>query len=237
MFELAWPGLALGFLGSLHCVGMCGPIALALPGQQGSRLRVVAGRALYNGGRVITYGILGVAAGLIGEVVNFAEVQQVVSIAAGILILIVVLAPTKLAHKIFPADAVGKLWAKIGRRTGGLFRSQSLGALGLIGLLNGFLPCGLVYVALAGAVATGTLAGGSLFMILFGIGTVPIMIATAMLGPLMGIKLRTMLRRAVPVMATVLALLLIMRGLSLGIPYISPDLSPKHEAGAPPSCH
>jgi hypothetical protein len=114
----------------------------------------------------------------------------------------------------------------------GLLRTRSLGALGILGALTGLLPCGLVYVACVGATATGGLLRGVEYMAAFGVGTVPMMLALGLSGKLIHASVRTKLVRLVPVSVCVLAALLILRGLSLGIPYVSPDLS---AAGA--SCH
>jgi len=107
--------------------------------------------------------------------------------------------------------------AQLQRRT---FRS-----LALLGALNGLLPCGLVYVALAGAVSRGSLAAGILFMALFGLGTMPTMLAVSLSGRILPLAFRSKLRAAIPVGVCLLAMLLILRGLALGIPYLSPDLA------------
>jgi sulfite exporter TauE/SafE len=237
MFELAWPGLAIGFLGSLHCIGMCGPIALALPHQTGSKLRVFFGRLLYNTGRVMTYGLLGIAAGLLGEVVRFASLQQALSITAGIVLLLAVFLPSRLARRIIPGNLVDRTVARFTKIAGVLFKSRTIGALFAIGFLNGFLPCGLVYVALAGAVATGNKLAGGTFMILFGLGTVPVMVAVSLVGPFLGTRLRRALTRLIPVGAVVLAAILILRGMSLGIPYVSPNLNPDATMQQTGHCH
>jgi sulfite exporter TauE/SafE len=95
----------------------------------------------------------------------------------------------------------------------------------LIGILNGFLPCGLVYVALAGAIASGDAISGAAVMILFGLGTIPAMFAASVFGKFINIGIRTKLRKAVPALAILLAAVFILRGLNLGIPYLSPRLN------------
>lgn len=237
LFELVWPGLAIGLLGSLHCIGMCGPIALALPGHGASRVRMLIGRMLYNGGRVITYTLLGVAAGLVGQLIRFASLQQALSIAAGVAILLAVLLPSRAARRFLPGNITERIWIRVRNLAGPLLRSHTMGGLFSIGLLNGLLPCGLVYVALAGATATGGVLRGALFMTLFGLGTVPVMLATSLSGPLLGRRIRRTLNRLLPVGAVVLAALLILRGMSLGIPYVSPDLSRQAESPQTPACH
>lgn len=110
-------------------------------------------------------------------------------------------------------------------------KQRSFRSLGLLGLLNGLLPCGLVYVALAGAVSQGSLLAGSGYMLVFGLGTLPMMLAVSLSGKLLPPALRLKLNGAIPVGICLLAGLLILRGMSLGIPYVSPDL-----AAANPGC-
>jgi sulfite exporter TauE/SafE len=107
----------------------------------------------------------------------------------------------------------------------GLLHRRSLLALGLLGLLNGLLPCGLVYVAGAGATATSDILDGAEYMAAFGAGTVPMMLAISLSGWLVPFSLRLKLQRLIPVSVFLLAALLILRGLALGIPYVSPDLA------------
>jgi len=211
----------LGLVGSLHCAGMCGPLALALPHAGHRPVSYFAGRAAYNLGRVVTYCVLGLVFGLLGKTLLLAGVQRWLSIALGVALLIGLFASRKLA-----------LWRPISAwveqlKSGmsALLRRRSFDALLVLGLLNGFLPCGLVYVACAGATATGGLFSGALYMFAFGAGTVPMMLAISLSGKLVPISLRLKLLKAVPIAVFLLAFLLILRGMSLGIPYVSPDLS------------
>ena len=222
--ELLWTALILGLAGSLHCIGMCGPIAIALPIGSGTRLTYTAGRLAYNIGRAVTYALLGLVCGFVGKTILMAGYQQVLSIVLGALILLAVFLPSGLLAKItgmsFHAKLVGRLqglWAK-------MFQKSSVGSLFVVGLLNGFLPCGLVYVALAGSIATTSPLYGAAYMAIFGLGTLPVMFAMAMLGRIVGTGFRSKLRRVVPVAGVLLAALFILRGLSLGIPYVSPKL-------------
>jgi uncharacterized protein len=227
MDGLLWSALGLGFVGSLHCIGMCGPIALALPRGFGSKSTLLLSRLTYNGGRILTYALLGLICGSIGQLVSMAGFQRWISIASGALILFVVLAPRIVARLSGPNRFVAAVTAKFRAAWNRVFSTHSPVGLFGIGLLNGLLPCGLVYVALAAAIATGTALQGAGYMALFGAGTFPAMFAIAMFGPVMPDRIRRSLVRAMPVGATVLALLLILRGLSLGIPYISPNLHPQ----------
>ncbi|MCE9613502.1 MAG: sulfite exporter TauE/SafE family protein [Lentisphaerae bacterium] len=225
----------LGLLGSVHCVGMCGPIALALSGGTASRGRFVAGRCVYNAGRVITYSVLGLVFGLFGHVLSMAGFQQALSIVAGLAMLIgAVIYLTGAPGWWHPTGTLGvwtkgmkQLWAR-------LLPGRSIGALLGVGILNGLLPCGLVYAALAGAAASGNAVGGARFMAVFGLGTFPVMLTVSLAGHLVQAGLRRHLQPLVPAALGLMAALLILRGLGLGIPYLSPVLNP---ASGESCCH
>jgi uncharacterized protein len=224
MTGMMWSALGLGFLGSVHCIGMCGPIALALPRSLGALPNLLLSRITYNLGRILTYSILGLLCGLVGQLISFAGLQRWLSITAGVLILAVILVPRLMPAKVGSSRVVGSIVNRFRSIWGRLFSSRSLPGLFGVGLLNGLLPCGLVYVALAAAIATGTPMQGAGYMALFGFGTFPAMFAISVFGSAIPVKTRQSLVRLMPVGATVLALLLILRGMSLGIPYVSPKL-------------
>lgn len=219
----------LGLVGSLHCAGMCGPLALALPASGGNAAGYFVGRLAYNLGRIITYCALGIVFGLLGKTLLLAGVQRWLSITLGVLLLVGLLTSRRLALWR-PVTAVVE---RVKRGMGFLLRRQSADALLGLGLLNGLLPCGLVYVACAGATATGDLFTGALYMVVFGLGTVPMMLAISLSGRLVPFSLRLKLLKAVPVAVFLLATLLILRGMELGIPYVSPTLN----AESPGCCH
>jgi sulfite exporter TauE/SafE len=226
---ILWTALILGLAGSLHCAGMCGPLALAIPTASTTRTGVVAGRLAYNLGRMLTYCLLGVVFGLLGRTLLLAGIQRWVSILLGLALLFGLVSSRKLARWHPVIALVGQLKSHMSV----LLRTRSLVALFLLGLLNGLLPCGLVYVACAGATATGSLSSGVVYMAAFGLGTVPMMLGIGLTGRLIPTALRHQLRKAIPVSVILLASMLILRGLSLGIPYVSPDLS----SGNASCCH
>lgn len=223
-----WTAFTLGLVGSLHCAGMCGPLALALPPAGNSNLSYLGGRVAYNLGRIVTYCAMGLIVGFIGKSLLLAGLQRWVSITLGVLLIAGLLASRRLALLKPVTLFVEQLKAGMGS----LLRQRSFVALLLLGLLNGLLPCGLVYVAAAAATVAGGVLEGAQYMAAFGIGTVPMMLAISLSGKLMPLTLRLKLRRAIPASVFLLGALLILRGMSLGIPYISPDLS----AGAS-CCH
>ncbi len=221
-----YAALVLGLVGGLHCAGMCGPLALALPGRDRSGAAYVLGRLAYNLGRVVTYCGLGLIFGVVGKSFWMAGVQRWASITLGLLLIFGLF----LSRKLALSKPVVLLVQRLKLAMGGLLRRRSLVALGLLGLLNGLLPCGLVYVACAGAAATGGVVSGLEYMAVFGLGTVPVMFVISVSGKLMPTALRLRLVRVVPLSILLLAILLILRGMSLGIPYVSPDLSSQDPA-------
>jgi uncharacterized protein len=226
-----WTAFILGLAGSLHCAGMCGPLALALPAPDRRLPRYLAGRLAYNGGRVLTYCLLGLGFGLVGQAVAVAGFQEWMSMALGVALL----AGLALSPRLVRWSPVTRFVNALKGRMSGLLRQRSLTALGVLGLLNGLLPCGLVYVAGAGAAATGDLLQGAAYMAIFGLGTVPMMLAISLSGSLVPLRIRLRLTKAVPVAVGLLAVLLILRGMSLGIPYVSPNLSGGQSGAA--CCH
>lgn len=210
-----------GLLGSLHCMGMCGPIALALPVVGSSVAGKIAGRIIYNAGRIVTYSLMGALLGSFGLGLRLAGMQQSISIAAGVLIVLTAIFSSRWLERI-----VGNpfRWIKAGAMQK-LFSSHSFSALFLIGFFNGMLPCGFVYVGLMAAVAMQGVFEGALFMALFGLGTFPLMFGVSLLGQFVSVQKRAVLRRFTPVLAVCIGVLFILRGLNLDIPYLSPGIS------------
>lgn len=220
-----WTGFAIGFLGSFHCVGMCGPIALALPVFSDSKLELFIGRFLYNLGRVISYAFFGLIFGLIGNRLFVIGLQQYLSILIGAAIIVYVILPAKFKSRISSTKLYISIKDLIAKLFSGLIKNPTTTSLFLFGIVNGFLPCGFVYVAVAGAVTTSSLLNSVLFMILFGFGTVPVMLATSIAGRFLTVTLRRKIVKLIPVFAIILAVIFILRGLNLGIPYLSPKLT------------
>ena len=206
--------LLLGFFGSFHCVGMCGPIALSLPNNSSNKWHIVFSKLIYNLGRIITYSILGLIVGLIGHSFAMAGFQKYLSIGAGTLILLSVAIFT-IGNQHHPS--VFNSWvlnytSKIKGLFKKLFGLRSRLTLLFIGIVNGLLPCGFVYIALAAAIATGSYFMSSAYMFLFGSGTIPAMLSVSLFGNFIGIKFRNNIRKATPCIAVVVAMFLIYRG-------------------------
>lgn len=232
-----WAGFFIGLLGSFHCIGMCGPIAIALPVFSKSEFQIILGRVLYNIGRVLTYAFMGAMFGLFGNRLVLIGLQQQVSIGLGVIMLIYVLMPRKYKAKFAATKIYSSIVGFIKENFSKLYRVQNNRSLFVIGVLNGFLPCGFVYVALAGAISTGGFISGSLFMALFGVGTIPIMLGTSMAGKYLTVNLRTKITRLIPVFTFILAIIFILRGLNLGIPYVSPKLVTSPTVQQDVQCH
>ncbi|MBS1730032.1 MAG: sulfite exporter TauE/SafE family protein [Bacteroidetes bacterium] len=222
--------LALGFLGSFHCIGMCGPLALSLPVSHLTGLKKIAGVLLYNLGRILVYALLGLLLGWIGMTFQFFGWQQFFSIALGIFLLLIFL--MHIMHQnIFQNNRILKNWNKlITQKLSNIYQKKSYRGIFLIGLLNGLLPCGLVYMAIAGALASAHILYSSLFMAAFGAGTLPAMMSVSLVGGLIPAKFRKYIKIISPYIIGVMGVILILRGLNLGIPFLSPVL--QHPATA-----
>ncbi|MES2838261.1 MAG: sulfite exporter TauE/SafE family protein [Bacteroidota bacterium] len=240
MWTLFISALSLGFLGSFHCVGMCGPIALALPVHSKSNAFKIAGISVYNFGRIITYTLLGAIFGLFGESFSFFGFQQQLSITIGVVLLLSILLPLIFKNSFSISNPINVFISKIKSLMGKLFKSQKISSLYLIGLLNGLLPCGFVYLAIAGAMASGSILNGALFMLFFGLGNTPAMFSVAWISQLISLNMRNTIKKAVPVFVVFMAVLFILRGLNLGIPYVSPKFDTAKSATEKPTaipCH
>lgn len=214
--------LTIGLIGSFHCIGMCGPIVVALPLKKHNLISKISGAVLYNSGRVITYSILGILFGLLGQGIQMAGFQQWTSILLGAAMIISVLFPFVFREKITIGNLFTGFSARLITRLRKLFTDRSYFSLLMIGLLNGLLPCGLVYVAIAGAIGSGTVLNGAIFMMLFGIGTIPLLLIATLASDAIGQRVRSKMQRVVPYFVFLLGVLFILRGMSLGIPFISP---------------
>lgn len=225
---MLWTGFLLGFFGGMHCIGMCGPIALAIPKQEGVFLNVLH-KVFYNSGRTVTYGLLGVITGFIGQSFNITGWQQGISIGLGVFLILIIILSGLGSLDVPMVKPVLWITTLLKKAFSRFIKKRSLGSGFLMGIINGFLPCGLVYVALAASIAGGSIKQGVLYMVVFGLGTMPAMLSVSLAGNLLGPNVRRRIYKLVPIFIVALGLLFILRGLNLGIPYISPELSGSHE--------
>ena len=219
---MLWSALIFGLLGSFHCVGMCGPIAFMLPVERTNNLKKFGQIFIYHFGRLLAYGIIGLVFGMLGKGLYIFGMQQKLSIAIGILMIIAVLIPLRTFNKYNFSKPVYKLISKVKNRLGKELKKKSPDTFLTIGFLNGLLPCGLVYMALFGAIAMGNALEGGLYMILFGLGTIPLMTTAIYFSGLLKGGIRQKATKLIPVVVVIVGALFILRGLGLGIPYVSP---------------
>lgn len=215
--------IMLGLLGSIHCLGMCGPIAFALPVHQRSFIGRLTGNFSYQFGRVSGYALIGLLFGFIGKALMLSGLQQRLSIVAGVLMLTAVLFPKILRKNNRFSNVLYKSTGWLKQLLGTYLKRKSFEALYFVGFLNAFLPCGLVYFALVGALATGDMAKSALYMVFFGMGTLPMMVGAMFVKDFMKLSFRNSIQRVIPYMLALMGVLFVLRGLGLGIPYISPS--------------
>jgi len=221
MISLFITAFILGGIGSLHCVGMCGPLALSLPVVTNNSTSRFFSTLLYNIGRVITYACIGAVVGIAGSSFALFGYQQWLSVMIGVLIILFLVFPKNYFTR---KNALMIFFEKIRAHLGNLFFRKNYKSVFFIGLLNGLLPCGLVYMAIAGAVSTASIVKSSLFMAAFGFGTLPLMWSIAFFGGFINLKMRHGIKKLYPYIMLGMAVLLIIRGLGLDIPYLSPSL-------------
>ncbi|MGN6648105.1 MAG: sulfite exporter TauE/SafE family protein [Cytophaga sp.] len=233
---MIWAGFLMGIFGSLHCIGMCGPIALVLPVHTSDKgLRLLA-MLIYNAGRVVTYSVLGALLGMLGTAFYLAGLQQALSIISGSLLILLILFPIFFKNVFSGKTIAGVPYIQVLKHSiATRLRSHTFSSLFLIGLLNGLLPCGLVSIAVIGAVATGDVLQGTLYMLLFGLGTIPAMSALVFSKNYVPVGMKQIFQKVVPVFVCTLGVLLILRGMNLGIPYVSP--SAEKNCCAQTTCH
>jgi sulfite exporter TauE/SafE len=232
--QILWTtAFVTGFVGSLHCVGMCGPIALALPVGGMSSGKVFLSRIFYNLGRITTYSIIGLLMGFLGRSIFFSGLQQEISITIGIsLILFLVV-----SRKVLISKPLRILNESLKKSFSFFFRQKNLLSMFALGVVNGLLPCGFLYLAATGSVVAGSPLGGMLYMALFGLGTAPAMFSVGMMVKFMNFRLRKIINQITPIYTFCLAVFLIIRGLNLGIPFVSPNFEKTLDKQPIPICH
>lgn len=219
---MLFTGFIFGLISSLHCIGMCGPIAMMLPVDHNNPTRKALQVMTYHIGRLTAYALLGLAFGMLGNGLYLAGLQQQVSIGVGIMMIVIALVPERIFAKYNFSKPVYKLISNIKSSLGKQFKKKSFDALFSIGFLNGLLPCGLVYAALFGAIAMQNVVLGMSYMVLYGLGTVPMMSLIVYTSGLLSMPMRNKLQKGIPVVMVCLGVLFIIRGMGLGIPFLSP---------------
>ncbi|MCH7398924.1 sulfite exporter TauE/SafE family protein [Belliella sp. DSM 107340] len=218
---MIWTAFLLGFLGSFHCLGMCGPIALAVSAKDNAPF--LRNKIIYNLGRTLTYSVLGAVIGMIGFSLALAGIQQWVSIIMGVVILLMAFFYKRSEQIITQSGLFGAVY-KLKSSLGYFLKKGGSTAFFASGLLNGLLPCGMVYIALIASLALQSPLLGAVYMFFFGLGTIPMLIGVMVSGKILSLKIRTKLTSVLPYFAMFIGILFIVRGLGLGIHYVSPKL-------------
>jgi sulfite exporter TauE/SafE len=217
--------VTIGLMGSLHCVGMCGPIAMAVPlNNHGQGYRIL-GSFNYLLGKAITYSLLGLFSGTFAKMIELTGFQRYMSLFTGVLILLIFMLQ-KFGNGIFGLERLNYQWVALLKQQFNKFlKEKNLLSAFLIGLVNGVLPCGLVYIALAGAVGAGGWSQSMFYMFLFGFATMPLMFVLMIFKGKLSSSYKGLFQKISPAFTIILATLLIIRGLNLGIPYFSPKVN------------
>lgn len=233
---LLYTAFIFGLISSLHCIGMCGPIAMMLPLDRRNPAKKALQLLLYHGGRITAYASLGLIFGLLGRGLFLAGIQQKMAIIIGVVIIAIALVPERAFARYNFSRPVFHLISNVKTSLGAQFRKKSPSAIYTIGLLNGFLPCGLVYSALFGALAMQDQWRGTIYMMVYGLGTIPMMSAVVYIGDKLGHPIRNKLKQVIPIVSVCIGILFILRGLGIGIPYVSPS-NMSLFVQAEPNCH
>jgi hypothetical protein len=220
---MLYSALIFGLISSFHCIGMCGPIAMMLPVDHKNPTKKALQILTYQLGRLTAYSTLGLLFGLMGRGLFLAGMQQRMSIAVGIMMIAIVLIPERIFAKYNFSKPVYKLISKVKTSLGSQFKRKTPDALFTIGLLNGFLPCGLVYAALFGAIAMQNVGLGITYMFLYGLGTIPLMSAVVYVSNFLTVPFRNKLQKIIPIVTVIIGTLFILRGMGLGIANVSPS--------------
>jgi uncharacterized protein len=212
---------------------MCGPIMLILPTSP-DKFTDFFNKFIYQLGRIAAYALLGVFIGLIGGELGLAGLQQYLSVFTGVFLLLLALGYIIPNSIQIPFINNWKKW--ITTTFSSKLSSDKTINFPILGFLNGLLPCGLVYVALVTALNVDSYYHGAVYMAFFGLGTLPVMLGLAVFKGYFQTRLKGGFSKISPAFTLVIATLLILRGLNLGIPYISPEVSTDHNRPALECC-
>ncbi len=213
-----WTAFTIGLFGSLHCVGMCGPIALSLPYQDETKLRTLINVLTYNFGRTFSYTIIGIIPGIFGLGVFVSGYQSSLAIILGILMILIALFSINIEQQILKIKGYKKFNNWLREQFARQFKKGNRSTLLSIGLLNGFLPCGMVYVGVAGAITQGHILDSMLYMMFFGLGTMPLMILMSFSGHWVSGNFRKQLFKMVPFVIFFFGFFFLWRGLEVELP-------------------
>jgi len=210
---MLWSAFLLGILGSLHCVGMCSPLALALPYARQQRLLMLSQTLKYNFARALTYSIQGGLLGFLGKGILWAGLQQILSVSLGVIFMAIAIYSFNLRNALTLNSPFRKWIPTIQPILGRMLKAKA--SHFWVGVANGLLPCGLVYWALATSVLMFNPLKGAAFMFFFGIGTMPLMIAAVLGSQYLNRRTLSHLYKILPAYQLLLGFVLIVRGLEV----------------------
>jgi len=220
---MLFSAIVLGLVSSLHCIGMCGPIALMLPVEQKNKTQKALQIILYHLGRILSYACLGFIFGLLGKSLYLAGIQQRLCVLIGVIIILFALIPERTLARYNFSKPIYKHISLVKKHLGKQFKKRSNRSIFTIGILNGFLPCAMIYIALFGALAMQNILYGILFMMLYGLGTMPMMSLLIYSSSFVKKSIGKNATKIIPYITVVIGILFILRGLGLDIPFVSPS--------------
>lgn len=232
MIAIAATGFLLGIAGSMHCAGMCGPLVMALPVHSDARVGRILDRIVYNVARVATYGAMGALVGFGAGAFDLVGYGRIASLVAGALMVITAVAQLLWHMNILPTAWVHRRITPLRSAALSAAKDRPRSGMVLLGVVNGLLPCGLITSALVGSAVGGDVLSGAVFMMSFGLGTAPMILALSFGASELRQRLGLRLGLVLPLIAILVGGLVMLRGMALGIPYVSPSHATHHSQAA-----
>ncbi len=202
-----WSAFLLGLTGSFHCLGMCAPLLWVMPHGSKNIFGFLSSRLIYQLGRLLMYGFLGALAGLGGHAIQIEPFQSIFLGVLGLILILFALFsinPEAVTAKI---SILNTLSFRLSDFLGRFLKNRR--NFFWAGLLNGLLPCGLVYTAMLGAVAAGNMGNGFLYMLTFGLGTLPLLLLVSLSGKPISESNKLLIRKLYPFILSLAGFLLL----------------------------
>jgi len=210
----------IGLAGSVHCVGMCGPLALAIPGASKDKgftffLRTIA----YQISRISGYGVLGLIVGFFSQGMQITGIQPYFSLLSGIILLFLGffgIIPEVNAFSKYPI--IQHFQVKINRIIGTVMTNEHFSTPFVLGFLNAMLPCGMIYIAMGTGLSSGNMSEAALYLISFGLGTLPLMFMMSLSGQFLSLQMRRSWQKTIPIIFMISGIILIYKGMNIDLP-------------------
>ena len=216
---MVYIAFTLGLFGSIHCIGMCGPLALTFGRREsGTIISNFISALSYNLGRTLTYIFMGLLMGVFGTLLLLTDIQQVVSIGIGILLIVSFAFSSPVLKKRFRIPFIDVYYAKIQKIIFKVMQSSGKYPVLILGMVNGLLPCGLVYLALIGALSSDDIINSAAFMGVFGLGTLPLMTLLIFGYNFLSPRVRMVMTKSTPYISLLLGVFMIYRGFAVEMP-------------------